>query len=99
MLEEACWIYWCPEDSEMRHGSNQHNNQLIYYIRDIKVVGPAHSSALDDLITGEDISCCGGVFWGDDTQHTTTYYVMKEEEISYVLVDRNRIHDGIYNLN
>ena len=25
-------------DSEMRYGSNQHNNQLIYYIRDIKVV-------------------------------------------------------------
>jgi len=63
--------YWCTDDSEMRDGPNQHNNQLIYYSRDIKVMGPAHSSALDDLITGEDISCCGGVFWGDDTQHTT----------------------------
>ena len=77
MLGSIVGYWWCPEDSEMRHGSNQHNNQLIYYIRDIKVVGPAHSSALDDLITGEDISCCGGVFWGDDTQHTTTNYVMK----------------------
>ena len=47
---------WCTDDSEMRYGSNQHNNQIIYYIRDIKVVGPVHSSALDDQITGEDIS-------------------------------------------
>ena len=47
--------YWCTDNSKMRYGSNQHNNQLIYYIRDIKVVGPAHSSALDDLITGEDM--------------------------------------------
>ena len=45
--------YWCTDDYEMMYGSSQHNNQLIYYIRDIKVVGPAHSSALGDQITGE----------------------------------------------
>ena len=54
--------YWCTDSYEKRYGSNQHNNQLIYYIRDIKVVRPAHSSALGDQITGEDISCCGGGF-------------------------------------
>ena len=54
--------YWCPDDSEMRYGYNQHNNQLIYYIRDIKVVRTAHSCALGDQITGDDISCCGGGF-------------------------------------
>ena len=35
----------------MRNGTNQCNNQLIYYIRDMKVVGPAHPSALGDKIT------------------------------------------------
>ena len=54
--------YWCTDSYEKRYGSNQHNNQLIYYIRDIKVVRPAHSCALGDQITGDDISCCGGVF-------------------------------------
>ena len=63
--------YWCTDDSEMRYGSNQHNNQLIYYIRDIKVVGSAHPSALDEQITREDISYCGGGFCGDDTQQHT----------------------------
>ena len=29
---------------------NQHNNQLIYYIRERKVVGPAKRYALDDQI-------------------------------------------------
>ena len=48
--------YWCTDDSEMKFGPNQHNNQLIiYYIRDIKVLGAAHSYALDDQISGEDI--------------------------------------------
>jgi len=74
MLGSIVGYWWCPEDSEMRHGSNQHNNQLIYYIRDIKVVGPAHSSALDDLITGEDISCivegCFGVMIHNTQQQT-----------------------------
>ena len=37
---------------EKRYGSNQHNNQLIYYIRDIKVLGAAHSYSLDDQISG-----------------------------------------------
>ena len=47
--------YWCTDNSKMRYGSNQHNNQLIYYIRDIKVLGAAHSYALDDQILGVDI--------------------------------------------
>ena len=54
--------YWCTDNSKMRYGSNQHNNQLIYYIRDIKVEGPAHPSALYDQISGVDISCFGGGF-------------------------------------
>ena len=48
--------------SGMDPTNNQHNSQLIYYIRDIKVVRPAHSCALDDQITGKDISCSGGGF-------------------------------------
>ena len=55
--EEGFGGYWCPEDSEMRHGSNQHNNQLIYYIRDIKVMRQAHSYAIDDQILGVDYVC------------------------------------------
>ena len=31
--------YWCPGNGEMRYGTNQHNNQLIYYIRGIKQWG------------------------------------------------------------
>jgi len=55
--------YWCPDDSKMRYGTNQHNNQLIYYIRDMKVVGPAHPSALGDKITqARTYACCGGGF-------------------------------------
>jgi len=54
--------YWCTDGYEEKYGSNQHNNQLIYYIRDIKVVRPAHSCALGDQITGKGIPCCGGGF-------------------------------------
>ena len=56
MLEDAC-RYWCTDDSKMRYGSNQHNNQLIYYIRDIKVMRQAHSYAIDDQILGVDYVC------------------------------------------
>ena len=63
----GCWRkgigYWCPDNYMMGYGTNQHNNQLIWYIRGIKAVGPAHSTALGDEITGDDISCCGGGFW------------------------------------
>ena len=59
MLEDAVG-YWFTDGSEMKFGPNQHNNQLIYYIRDIKVEGPAHPSALYDQISGVDISCFGG---------------------------------------
>ena len=55
-------LYWFNDGSEMKFGPNQHNNQLIYYIRDIKVEGPAHPSALYDQISGVDISCFGGGF-------------------------------------
>ena len=54
--------YSFTDGSEMKFGPNQHNNQLIYYIRDIKVEGPAHPSALYDQISGVDISCFGGGF-------------------------------------
>jgi hypothetical protein len=37
----------------MRYGTNQHNNQPIYYMRNIKEVGPAHTSALGDQISGD----------------------------------------------
>jgi len=54
MLEDAVG-YWFTDGSEMKFGPNQHNNQLIYYIRDIKVLGVAQSYAVDDKISGVDI--------------------------------------------
>ena len=54
MLEDACRILF-TDGSEMKFGPNQHNNQLIYYIRDIKVLGAAHSYAVDDQISGVDM--------------------------------------------
>jgi len=47
--------YSFTDGSEMKFGPNQHNNQLIYYIRDIKVLGVAQSYAVDDKISGVDI--------------------------------------------
>ena len=56
---QGCWRmlvgYWFTDGSEMKFGPNQHNNQLIYYIRDIKVLGVAQSYAVDDKISGVDI--------------------------------------------
>ena len=53
----GCWRkdigHWCPDNYEMRYGTNQHNNQPIYYMRNIKEVGPAHTSALGDQISGD----------------------------------------------
>ena len=54
--------YSFTDGSEMKFGPNQHNNQLIYYIRDIKVLGAAHSYALDDQISGWTYVCYGGGF-------------------------------------
>ena len=70
--------YWCLTTLEMRVGPYQHNNQLIYYIWDIKVLGAAYSFALNNQIMGVNMYVVEMVLrrW-----YTTTYHAMKQVDV------------------